>query len=187
MNGAWLPCWIIGGPFLGLLFLSGIYSGGTSASSAVDRRPIGGRRRLADETPAYSPTGYPERSIQERSPTLDVISRLSGPVSHGAISSLSGHKAPGAISSLSRWKSPGAISKLSGYKSPGAISRLSAPKSPGAIAGLSGSRPVGSIAALSGGFYVSHLLGLPLLTRSQSPSQPDDSLLIPERRDREQR
>lgn len=171
MNGAWLPLWIIGGPFLGLLFLSSIYKGGRSASSSVDRRPSG-------EIPDYLSTDYRVRTHVERSTTLDAIARLSGPVSPGPIAELSGPKSPGAIASLSGSRSPGVIAKLSGHKSPGAISRLSGPKSPGAIAELSKSGQAGTIAKLSGGFYVSHLFGLPLLTRSQSPSEPDDSLLL---------
>jgi len=194
MNGAWLPLWIIGGPFVGLLVLSVIYNGGTSASSAVDRRSIGGSRRSTGgmpglSTPGYreqvadaEQSGYREQGAPERSDTLDLIARLSGPVSPGAIAALSGRKSPGAISSLSGRRSPGAITRLSGHKSPGAISRLSGRQSPGAIATLSAPRPVRAIASLSAGFYVSTLFGLPLLTRSQAPSEPDDTLLIPERR-----
>jgi hypothetical protein len=206
MNGAWLPLWIIGGPFVGLLVLSVIYNGGTSASSAVDRRSIGGSRRSTGGMPGLSTPGYREQvadaeqsgyrehgrysehgtyreqGAPERSDTLDLIARLSGPVSPGAIAALSGRKSPGAISSLSGRRSPGAITRLSGHKSPGAISRLSGRQSPGAIATLSAPRPVRAIASLSAGFYVSTLFGLPLLTRSQAPSEPDDTLLIPERR-----
>jgi hypothetical protein len=180
MNGAWLPLWIIGGPFVGLLFLSFMFGGGTSASTAAEGRPLGRPNRLRAGAAGELSTSYLERSAYERSMTLDMIARLSGPVSPGAISVLSGHKSPGAISSLSGRRSPGAISKLSGPVSPAAISRLSAHKSPGAICELSKPRPVGAISKLSGGFYVSNLFGLPLLTRSQSPTEPDDSLLISE-------
>ena len=37
MAGTLLPVWILGGPFLGIIILSAIYKGGTSASSNVDR------------------------------------------------------------------------------------------------------------------------------------------------------
>jgi hypothetical protein len=200
MTGAWLPLWIIGGPLLGILLLSSLYRGGTSASAALERRPLRRSRFAPVATPGYPPagaytssdgnapssvpwpTGYRESVASERSPELESISRLSGPVNPGAISELSSPKSPGAVASLSGWKSPGAISRLSGRKSPGAISRLSGPKSPGAIAALSRPRTVGSIGSLSAGFYVSKLFGLPLLTRSQGPSEPDESLLIREHR-----
>jgi hypothetical protein len=149
MIDAWIPISIFGLPLLGLLALSAIYEGGTSAS--------------------------------EGSAELDLIAQLSGPVSPGAISRLSGPVSPGAISTLSGWRSPGAISKLSGHVSPGAISRLSGHKSPGAISRLSAPRPVGAISKLSAGFFVSTVFGLPLLTRSQGPLEPDDSLLISDR------
>jgi len=119
MTAAWIPIAILGLPFLGILFLSALFKGGTTASWA-------------------------EGDTARRSPELELISQLSGPVS------------------------PGAISRLSGHTSPGAISQLSAP------------RPVGAIARLSAGFYASKWFGLPLLTRSQEPLEPDDSLLIPD-------
>lgn len=43
MSGAWLPVWIIGGPFIGILILSAIFKGGSSASSNVDRSYIAPR------------------------------------------------------------------------------------------------------------------------------------------------
>lgn len=156
MISAWVPVWIIGAPVAGILLLSAMFSGPASASASLrDERRRGGE--------------------------LDTISRLSGPVSPGAISHLSGRVSPGAISRLSGPVSPGAIARLSGRKSPGAISRLSGHTSPGAISRLSSPRPVGSIARLSSGFYVSNLLGLPLLTRSQAPLEPDKSLLTSDR------
>jgi len=54
----------------------------------------------------------------------------------------------------------------------------------GAIATLSGRRPVGSIARLSAGWFASNIFGLPLLTRSQAPLEPDEPLLISDRADR---
>jgi hypothetical protein len=39
MSGAWLPIWIIGAPFIGILVLSAIFKGGSSASTSVDRGP----------------------------------------------------------------------------------------------------------------------------------------------------
>jgi len=165
MIDAWIPISIFGLPFLGLLALSAIYKGGTSTCG---------------ETPV-SPLGYRIPGADQGTADLDLISQLSGPVSPGAISRLSGPVSPGAISRLSGWRSPGAISKLSGHVSPGAISRLSAHKSPGAISRLSAPRPVGAIANLSAGFFVSTVFGLPLLTRSQAPVEPDDSLLISDR------
>jgi hypothetical protein len=113
-----------------------------------------------------------------RDPGLEAIHELSKDVSPGAISRLSGPVSPGAISSLSRWKDPGAIKRLSGYKSPGAISRLSRYTNPGAVARLSEARPSrSSISRLSSGWYFSSLFGLPLLTRSQGPIEPGDTLL----------
>jgi hypothetical protein len=170
MTGAWIPVWIIGGPFIGLLFLSAIFKGGTSA---------GGDDRAS--TPSLSPRGHDGHGGYQHSAEVGLIAQLSGPVSPGAISRLSGPVAPGAIARLSGWRSPGAISKLSGYKSPGAIARLSGYKSPGAISRLSRSRPVGAIASLSAGFFVSKLFGLPLLTRSQAPLEPDNTLLTSNR------
>jgi hypothetical protein len=152
IDAAWIPIAILGLPFLGILFLSASFEGSTSAY------------RVADAT-------------DQRYPDVGLISQLSGHVSPGAIRSLSGPVSPGAISRLSAWRSPGAISKLSGHKSPGAISRLSSWKSPGAISRLSAPGPVGSIARLSDGFFVSKLIGLPLLTRSQGPLEPDSTLL----------
>jgi hypothetical protein len=96
------------------------------------------------------------------------ISELSGPVRPGAIASLSGHVSPGAISRLSRWVSPGTISRLSGRVSPGSISRLSRWVSPGAISRLSGPTNPGAVASMASGWYVSRLLGLPLLTRDST-------------------
>jgi hypothetical protein len=171
MSAAWIPVWIIGGPFLGLLFLSAIFQGGTSASSERATFGEGEEFHRASRRPA------------ERRADVGMIAQLSGYVSPGAISRLSGPVSPGAIATLSRWVSPGAIAKLSAYKSPGAIARLSGYKSPGAIARLSSSKPVGAIASLSEGFYVSKLFGLPLLTRSQAPLEPDDTLLTSDHRD----
>ncbi len=37
MSGVWLPIWIIGAPFIGILVLSALFKGGSSASTAVDR------------------------------------------------------------------------------------------------------------------------------------------------------
>ena len=173
---ALIPICILGLPFLGLLFLSAIYRGGTSAFARSGPHRGGVAARDG---------GYREPAM--RSPELELISRLSGPVDPGAIRRLSGPVSPGAIARLSGRRSPGAIAKLSGHVSPGAISRLSGPKSPGAISRLSAPRPVGSIRTLSAGFYVSTLFGLPLLTRSPKPLEPDGSLLAPDRRPRGER
>jgi hypothetical protein len=170
MTDAWIPISIFGLPFLGMLVLSAIYKGGTSTSL----------RSTVGETP-LSPRGYRTRGDDLANGELELISQLSGHASPGAISRLSGPVSPGAISTLSRWRSPGAISTLSGHVSPGAISRLSGRTSPGAISRLSAPRPVGAIANLSAGFFVSHVFGLPLLTRSQAPLEPDDSLLTSDR------
>jgi len=113
-----------------------------------------------------------------RAPGTDTIHELSKSVSPGAISRLSGPVSPGAISRLSRWKDPGAIKRLSGYRSPGAIARLSRSTKPGAVARLSESKPAtGAISRLSSGWYLSKLFGLPLLTDSQGPIEPDGTLL----------
>jgi hypothetical protein len=109
MTDAWIPILILGLPLLGLLFLSNIYKGGTSASSVED-----------GETPI---------SPLSRRISPGAISALSGRVLPGSISKLSGWRSPGAISKLSGRKSPGAISRLSGYTPPGAISGLSGPPS----------------------------------------------------------
>lgn len=170
MTDAWIPISIFGLPILGFVVLSAIYKGGTSACLPAS----------AGVTP-MSPLGYRTGTDDQRSQELEVISQLSGPVSPGAITRLSGPVSPGAISTLSGRRSPGAISKLSGHVPPGAISRLSGHTSPGAISRLSAPRPVGAIANLSAGFFVSHLIGLPLLTRSQAPLEPDDSLLTSNR------
>ncbi len=170
MTEAWIPISIFGLPFLGLLVLSAIYKGGTSASPHAS----------TGATP-MSPLGHRPDTDDQRGQELEAISQLSGPVSPGAIARLSGRVSPGAISTLSRWRSPGAISKLSRHVSPGAISRLSGHISPGAISRLSAPHPVGAIASLSAGFFVSHLFGLPLLTRSQAPLEPDNTLLTSNR------
>lgn len=148
MDDAWIPILIFGFPLLGLIFLSAIYKGGTSASFAED-----------GEAPVSPLSGHVSPGA---------ISTLSGRRPPGAISSLSGRKSPGSISRLSGHKSPGSISRLSGRKSPGSISRLSGRKSPGSISSLSAPRPVGAIGSLSGRFFVSNLLGLPLLTRDRN-------------------
>jgi hypothetical protein len=93
------------------------------------------------------------------------ISDLSGPVRPGSISDLSGPVRPGSIAVLSGRRAPGAISQLSRRVAPGSISRLSRWVSPGAISRLSGPTPPGAVASLASGWYVSSLLGLPLLTR----------------------
>jgi hypothetical protein len=197
MTDAWIPVWILGGPFVGLLFLSALYKGGTSAASSRepsrrDRNIRAGSQShigtspylptsLHPATPSSASYGHDVHGVHERSADVGLIAKLSGPISPGAISRLSEPVSPGAISTLSRWRSPGAISRLSAYKSPGAIARLSGYKSPGAISRLSASRPVGAIAGLSSGFFISSVLGLPLLTRSQAPSEPVDTLLTSNR------
>lgn len=40
MSGAFLPMWILGAPFIGILILSAIFKGGTSAST--ESRPMHG-------------------------------------------------------------------------------------------------------------------------------------------------
>ncbi len=172
MTEAWIPILIFGLPFLGMLVLSAIYKGGTSASTRES--PSTGEM---SESLDYGTTGYGQNRAYQRSAELDLISRLSGHVSPGAISRLSGPVSPGAISKLSGWRPPGAISLLSRRQSPGAIARLSGHKSPGAISSLSAPRPVGATANLSAGFFVSNWIGLPLLTRSQAPLEPDETLL----------
>jgi hypothetical protein len=108
---------------------------------------------------------------------VGAISRLSGPVSPGAVSKFSRRVSPGAISGLSRSRPPGAIAKLSRPRPVGAISSLSRRRPPGAIARLSRPAASGAISRLSSGWYFSKLFGLPLLTRSQAPIEPDRSLL----------
>jgi len=117
-----------------------------------------------------------------REPDLESISRLSQPKPVGAIRELSKWKSPGAISRLSQPKPVGAIAKLSGRVNPGVISRLSQPKPVGAIASLSGPTRSATIARLSAGWELSKVLGIPLLTRSQAPLEPDSTLLVDTRR-----
>ncbi len=144
----------------------------------VTIRPPFGMGRVATEAlDRFSPVGSSVVYERERSRELELIARLSGYKSPGAISSLSRHKSPGAISTLSRRRSPGAISTLSRSKPPGAIARLSRSKSPGAISRLSAASSAGAISRLSAGWYFSNLFGLPLLTRSQAPIEPDNTLL----------
>ncbi len=144
----------------------------------VTIRPPFGTGGIATEIlDSFSPIARTIHHQRDREPGLDAIARLSGPVSPGAIATLSRSRSPGAISTLSRSRSPGAISTLSRSRSPGAISRLSRSRSPGAISTLSRSRPTGAISRLSAGWFLSNLFGLPLLTRSQGPIEPDDSLV----------
>jgi hypothetical protein len=112
-----------------------------------------------------------------REPDLESISRLSQPKPVGAIRELSKSKSPGAISRLSQPKPVGAIAKWSGRVNPGSISRLSGPRPVGAIAPLSGPTRSATIAQLSAGWALSKVFGIPLLTRSQAPLEPDSSLL----------
>ena len=159
MSGAFIPVWIIGGPFIGLLFLSLLYRSGSSAGSRMDLS-------LHDRYKDWS-------DRDEHRPTTRHEYEANTGVAHspdfGAIAELSSHVLPGSISEFSRPVSPGAISRLSGHKNPGAISTLSAP------------RLVGSIAHLSAGWLASNIVGLPLLTRSQAPLEPDETLLISDR------
>jgi hypothetical protein len=142
------------------------------------RPPFGMGRTATDILDRFDPVAGETRGGSGRDPGLESIHELSKAVSPGAISRLSGPVSPGAISSLSRWKDPGAIKRLSGYKSPGAISRLSRYTNPGAVARLSEARPSRSaISRLSSGWFFSNLFGLPLLTRSQGPIEPDSTLL----------
>jgi hypothetical protein len=62
-----------------------------------------------------------------------------------------------------------------------AIHQLS--KAPGAISRLSRSTSSGAISRQSSGWYFSSLFGLPLLTRSQAPLEPDATLLTQQSRD----
>jgi hypothetical protein len=142
--------------------------------------PFGMGRMATEVLRRYHPLTTTEAFEPDRSPTLDAISRLSGPVSPGAISPLSAPKPVGAIRTLSGRKNPGAIAALSGRRSPGAISKLSAPKPVGAISRLSQPRPVGAISRLSAGWYWSERLGMPLLTRRQTPLEPEETLLVSE-------
>lgn len=158
MSGALIPVWIIGAPLLGMLLLSLMFRGSTGVSPPPDRafdRAVGGKAA--------------------RLPATDGGSARS--VAVGAIAPLSGHVPPGAISQLSGPIAPVTIARPSGRTSPGAISRLSRSTAPGAISSLSAPRPTGAIAALSGGWLASNLLGIPLLTRSQRPVEPDETLL----------
>ena len=193
MSGALLPVWIIGGPFLGLLFLSLMYRGGSSTGTSmdlslhdVDHEELSFGMSHPSTATAYTDTrATPYRTGAEFSRSADVgaIGDLSGHVSPGAISEFSQRVSPGAISRLSGPISPGAISRLSAPVPPGAISRLSGHKSPGAISKLSAAPALGSIPRLSTGWFVSNLFGLPLLTRTQSPLEPDSTLLISKLRD----
>jgi len=118
MSGAFIPVWIIGGPFIGLLILSLMYRGGSSSGSRMDLPPhVESRDRCAEVG-----------AIAELSGRVSpgAISEFSHPVAPGTISRLSGRVAPGAISTLSRRVSPGAISELSRPRPVGNISRLSA-------------------------------------------------------------
>jgi hypothetical protein len=161
---------------------------GPGASAATEPRwtvsvrpPFGMGRTATELMDRFEPVAGPVSYERDPDPDLQSISRLSRSVSPGAIAELSRCKPTGAISSLSRAKSPGAISRLSRSRSPGSVARLSRTKPPGAISRLSRASHSGSIAALSAGWYFSKLLGLPLLTKSQKPVEPDDSLLVHER------
>ncbi len=152
---------------------------GTQRGWVVSVRPAFGMGRTAtDILDRFDPIAGETHAESSRDPGLDSIHQWSKSVSPGAISKLSGPVAPGLISTLSRRKDPGAIKRLSGYKSPGAISRLSRSTNPGAVARLSEAKPArGAISRLSSGWYFSNLFGLPLLTRSQRPIEPDETLL----------
>lgn len=133
---------------------------------------------------ASSPTvgargaGTGSHARHSREPDLETISRLSAPKPVGAIRELSAWKSPGAISRLSGRVSPGSVATLSRRVSPGAISRLSQPKPVGSIAKLSQPSRDASIARLSAGWQLSNVFGIPLLTRSQAPVEPDSTLLV---------
>lgn len=152
------------------------------------RPPFGTAQRAIDIVDAFGPTapassrhhqGMQRDHGYERDhgPGIDAISRLSGPVSPGSISSLSGSVDARAIAAASRSRPVGAIATLSGRRSAGSISKLSGHVSPGAISRLSQPGASGAIAGMSSGWYASRLLGLPLLTESQAPLEPDESLL----------
>jgi hypothetical protein len=144
----------------------------------VSIRPPFGMGGVATEIlDRFKPVGSSVVYERERGSDLESIASLSGSKSPGAISELSRSKPAGAISTLSRWRSPGAISSLSRSKLSGAIARLSRSKPAGAISRLSQSHGAGSVARLSGGWYFSKLFGLPLLTQSQGPIEPDRTLL----------
>jgi hypothetical protein len=136
-----------------------------------------------EDRPGYAPAAGGASAAfharhYSRDADLESISRLSQPKPVGAIRELSKWKSPGAISRLSRPKPVGSIAKLSGRVSPGVISRLSAPKPVGSIASLSGPSRNSTIAKLSAGWQLSKVFGIPLLTRSQAPIEPDSTLLV---------
>jgi hypothetical protein len=127
-------------------------------------------------------TAFGHGARHSREPGLEAISQLSQPKPVGAIREFSAPKSPGSISRLSGRVSAGAVAKLSRRVSPGAISRLSQPKPVGSIATLSRPRGSASIARLSAGWQLSSLFGIPLLTRSQAPVEPDSTLLVDTKR-----
>jgi hypothetical protein len=142
------------------------------------RAPFGKGQAATNILERSNPVDTGSRYERPREPGLEAISWLSRDPEPGAISALSGRRSPGAISALSGKRSPGAIATLSRWKSPGAISKLSQNKSPGAISRLSRSSPsTGAISRLSSGWFPSRIFG-PLLTDSQAPSEPSETLLV---------
>jgi hypothetical protein len=124
-----------------------------------------------------NPVDTGSRHERPREPGLETISWLSRDPEPGAISALSGRRSPGAISALSGRRGAGAIATLSRSKSPGAISKLSRNKPPGAISRLSRRSASGAISRLSSGWFPSRIFG-PLLTESQAPIEPRETLLV---------
>jgi len=113
--GAWIPAWIICGPFIAVLYLTVAFrgpSGSSSSSSAI-----------APEDDVYRiARGAGVDTISEMSKPVspESISEWSRPVKPGSISTLSGSIAPGAVSSLSKQVSAASIRGMAGFK----VSRL---------------------------------------------------------------
>jgi hypothetical protein len=142
--------------------------------------PFGMGRPAIEILDKFDPIEYPHPRDRVRDPGLDLISELSKDPPPGAIPSLSRRISAGAISKLSGPVGPGAISRLSRPVPPGPVATLSRRVSPGAISRLSRPVTAGAVSSLSSGWYFSNLLGLPLLTRSQKPVEPDSTLLVDE-------
>jgi len=108
--GAWIPAWIIVGPFIAVLYLTVAFRG-PSSSSAGSSKPIS-----------------PEDDVYRiaRGAGVDTISEWSKPVSPESITEWSRPVKPGAISQLSRSVSPGSVATLSKQVSASSISSMSA-------------------------------------------------------------
>lgn len=92
MSSAIIPVWIIGGPFLGLLLLSFLFQGGTSAASdrSVDQDLPWQRNASDSMVPPFSDRdGHSQYSEPPRFAESEAIARLSGRKPAGAIAPLS--------------------------------------------------------------------------------------------------